>query len=523
MDELEQRIMQIKTSLGTIEELAPFQRRSLIEALDEVSQTVQGLNVETEELRAANEKLLTTCQELEAECQRYQEREKQLEETTSALSQANKQLTQLNTDLERQLQQRTSEWEQILSFEAMLKRITDKVRHALDERQILQTALQELTQVLGIEGCKSTLYNTEKTPLILSDESTRGVSSKLGYDIPIADFSDEYSQLQQGQFFQFCKLLPDTKASLAILACPIFDNHGVLGNLLLFKQQEESFAEQETRLVQQVANQCAIAIRQAQLYQAAQAQVAELEKLNQLKDDFLSTVSHELRTPVTNMKMAIHMLSKSLNQNQLFFAEQSMPEAQRSKVNRYFQILLNECERETNLINDLLDLQRVETGRQPFLPANIQLLDWLPQLVKPFEERSKNRQQRLEIDLSPDLPTLVCDSDSLERILTELLNNACKYTPPQETVRLTAQAQAGMLYLEVSNSGIEIPASQLPLIFDKFYRIPKADRWQQGGTGLGLALVQKLVARLGGTIQVKSDSKLTCFTLVLPLNCSPQR
>jgi signal transduction histidine kinase len=185
--------------------------------------------------------------------------------------------------------------------------------------------------------------------------------------------------------------------------------------------------------------------------------------------------------------------------------------------------LLNECERETNLINDLLDLQRVETGRQPFLPANIQLLDWLPQLVKPFEERSKNRQQRLEIDLSPDLPTLVCDSDSLERILTELLNNACKYTPPQETVRLTAQAQAGMLHIEVSNSGIEIPASQLPLIFDKFYRIPKADRWQQGGTGLGLALVQKLVARLGGTIQVKSDSKLTCFTLVLPLNCSPQR
>jgi signal transduction histidine kinase len=87
---------------------------------------------------------------------------------------------------------------------------------------------------------------------------------------------------------------------------------------------------------------------------------------------------------------------------------------------------------------------------------------------------------------------------------------------------LTAQAQAGKLYLEVSNSGIEIPASQLPLIFDKFYRIPKADRWQQGGTGLGLALVQKLVARLGGTIQVKSDSGLTCFTLVLPLNCSAQ-
>jgi signal transduction histidine kinase len=309
----------------------------------------------------------------------------------------------------------------------------------------------------------------------------------------------------------------DFRGPVAILACPIFDNQGVLGDLLLFKQQQQSFDEQEIRLAKQVANQCAIAIRQARLYQTAQAQVKELEKLNQLKDDFLSTVSHELRTPVTNMKMAIHMLSRSLQQNQSFFADLSNPDVQNNKIARYFQILLNECERETSLINDLLDLQRVEAGVQPFLPTTIHLLDWLPQRLQPFEQRTQNRQQHFKSEISPNLPPLMCDSASLERVLTELLNNACKYTPPHETIKVTAQSQEGNIQLTISNSGIEIPENELPLIFDKFYRIPKADRWQQGGTGLGLALVQKLVARLGGTIQVESASGQTCFTVALPL------
>lgn len=303
-----------------------------------------------------------------------------------------------------------------------------------------------------------------------------------------------------------------------MLACPIFDNYDLLGDLLLFKRRQEGFAQQEIQLAQQVASQCAIAIRQARLYQTAQAQVTELEKLNQLKDDFLSTVSHELRTPVTNMKMAIHMLSKAMSQDDTLFAQLNESGAQRSKIARYFQILLNECDRETNLINDLLDLQRLETGVHTFLPTSINLLEWLPQRLGAFEQRTQAHQQRLEVNLAANLPPLVCDCASLERIITELLNNACKYTPPQEIIEVKVQTQATTIQLSVSNTGVEIPSSELPLIFDKFYRIPKADRWQQGGTGLGLALVKKLVTRLAGTIQVESELGQTCFTVVLPLS-----
>ncbi len=108
---------------------------------------------------------------------------------------------------------------------------------------------------------------------------------------------------------------------------------------------------------------------------------------------------------------------------------------------------------------------------------------------------------------------LLGDSTSLERILAELLNNACKYTPPGERITMTACAANGVIQLKVSNSGVEIPAHELPRIFDKFYRVPSADPWKQGGTGLGLALVQKLAEHLGACIWVESASGQTCFTI----------
>jgi PAS domain S-box-containing protein len=440
-----------------------------------------------------------------------------VEARTTALQAANVQLTQLNTELDCLVQQRTSQLQQALKFEAMLKRISDKVRDSLDESQILQTAVEELGQLLEVSCCDATIYNAEQTQATICYEYTTTLRSAKGLVVEMADFQEHYSQLVQGHYFQFCNL-GEYRETSAILTCPIFDDKGeVLGDLCLFKPQDTSFNELEIRLVQQVANQCAIAIRQARLYQATQAQVKELQNLNHLKDDFLNTVSHELRTPITSIKMAIHLLARTLNHDPSLFAQTSNSDAQRSKIERYLQILHNECERESNLINDVLDLQRLEAGRQSLMPTAIQLQDWLIQLVKPFQERTKNRQQRLLLDINSELPSLMCDPDSLGRVMAELLNNACKYTPPGEEIAVTALVEGAMIQLSVRNTGVEIPGSELSRIFDKFYRIPKADPWKQGGTGLGLALVEKLVAHMGGTIQVKSASGQTCFTVAFPV------
>jgi len=98
-----------------------------------------------------------------------------------------------------------------------------------------------------------------------------------------------------------------------------------------------------------------------------------------------------------------------------------------------------------------------------------------------------------------------------------LLNNACKYTPPGERILLSARRHQDKIILRVTNYGVVIPANELPRIFDKFYRVPSTDSWKQGGTGLGLALVQKRVGRLGGTIEVESGEGKTCFTIKLPI------
>ncbi len=431
-------------------------------------------------------------------------------------SQLYQQLEKVNAELELQVQERTVQLQRALDCEALLKRITDKVRDSLDESQILQTAVQELVFGLGALYCDTALYSADLTTATICYEYATTLPSYQGKVVPMQDRPEIYRLLLQGQSLQFCEIGGDSNPS-AILACPIVDDQGVLGDLWLFNRSDCIFKELEIRLVKQVANQCAIAIRQARLYEAATAQVKELQQLARLKDEFLSTVSHELRTPLANMKMAIQMLAIALNQERPFFSDLAQPEAERSKVARYFHILRDECDREIILIDDLLDLQRLETSAQQGEGETIHLFDWIHKLVKPFHDRACSRQQILQLDIASELPPLFSNSSSLARILTELLNNACKYTPSGEQIILTARADLSIVSLNVTNTGVEIPASELPRIFDKFYRIPKADPWQQGGTGLGLTLVKQLVTHLGGCLRVESAANFTRFTVELPV------
>ena len=231
---------------------------------------------------------------------------------------------------------------------------------------------------------------------------------------------------------------------------------------------------------------------------------------------------------MSNMKMAIQMLK-------------SAPTAERSQL--YLNILQNECNREIELINDVLDMQRLETASYPLLlNENIILKDWLPNVVEPFQGRMQENQQTLHLNLEDDLPPLVTDRSSLERILAELLNNACKYTGTEGEIILSVRLQhirkqgehfehfeQGEKELPITNYQLpitniiftisnqaEIPSVELPRIFEKFYRVTSNDRWKRGGTGLGLALVQKLVDHLQGIIHVDSSDGWTTFTVELP-------
>ncbi|MBW4659044.1 MAG: response regulator [Drouetiella hepatica Uher 2000/2452] len=304
---------------------------------------------------------------------------------------------------------------------------------------------------------------------------------------------------------------------IADSAAPLKDDSGnITGVVVVFRDVTERELVQER----------AIALQRTQLLES---QMSELQRLSQLKDDFLSTVSHELRSPLANIKMSIHMLEMSLDRQRLS-PQGAEGDSSSDRITRYLKILRNECDQELNLVNDLLEIQRLEANATLFDWTPIILSEWIPQIIEAYEGRAEQQQIQIRVILSENLPPLISDRTILTSAFSELLNNACKYTPPRGVITISAQldtqlGSAGTLQWVVSNTGVEILPDELPHIFDKFYRAPSLanivsrseEHRHQKGTGLGLALVQKQIVCLGGTIAAQSDSGEVRFLVDLPL------
>ena len=240
--------------------------------------------------------------------------------------------------------------------------------------------------------------------------------------------------------------------------------------------------------------------------------IEQLQKLNQLKDDFMNSMSHELKTPMTSMKMAIKMLRQ--------------PEISPQMRDKYLDILEQEWNREYSLIKDLLTLQQVESGELDYSPQELDLAQTLDRLSQLFVQKwQSDKEIELKITCKPNLK-IYTDAESLEYILNELLSNASKYSDPYTKIELTVTSQGigkkRNLKIKVTNVGVGIAPEELPYIFDKFRRGKGVTDRAVPGTGLGLTLVQYLVEHLNGTIEVTSEpladdtAYLTTFLLKLP-------
>jgi signal transduction histidine kinase len=303
-----------------------------------------------------------------------------------------------------------------------------------------------------------------------------------------------------------------------LLVCSISDDELSIGEIGILTLESVTWSQLQAELISQVVSQVAIAPRLLRSHQATQAS-EEMEWLNTLKQDFLNSISHELRTPLTNMRMAVEMLRRiisslknpditpEMQQNQALLWE---------RMERYLQVLQDEWQQEFNLISDLLNFQDTEIASSPLMFVPIDLQQFLPQMVDRFARQAERRQQHLSYQANDALPYIHSHVASLERILNELLDNACKYTPPQHHITVFATVVGQRLQLMVRNTGVSIPADDLERIFQPLYRTSRRQDWPQRGIGLGLALVYKLVTRLGGTIDAQSSDNTTTFTLTLP-------
>ena len=230
--------------------------------------------------------------------------------------------------------------------------------------------------------------------------------------------------------------------------------------------------------------------------------ITHLREIDRLKSDFIATASHELRTPLTSVQMGVHLL-----------LERAVGEL----TEKQFEVLSacrEDCERLDKLMRDLLDLSRVEAGESKPALTLVKTKDLIDQTTEELRPQVESRGLAFKVDAPFTLPAVRVDRTQVERVLTNLVVNAIRYTQHGE-IKISAQPRGNSVAVSVSDTGSGIPQEYLPHIFDKFVQVPSATT---GGAGLGLAISRLLVEAHGGQISVQSERrKGSTFTFTLPI------
>jgi two-component system phosphate regulon sensor histidine kinase PhoR len=234
--------------------------------------------------------------------------------------------------------------------------------------------------------------------------------------------------------------------------------------------------------------------------------VTELRRLEGLRREFVANASHELRTPVASVRSAAETLRRAMAAG---------PEAAAD----FIEIIERNSDRLHRLIEDLLDLSRIESRELKLDPEPIALADAVEHMVGLFRERARGRKLQLSTAVSRELPPARADRRALEQVLSNLIDNAVKYCDEGGTIVVRAELEDERLRVSVADSGPGIDERHLPRLFERFYRVDPGRSRELGGTGLGLAIVKHLAEALGGSVEVRSKrGEGSSFSITLPLS-----
>lgn len=227
-------------------------------------------------------------------------------------------------------------------------------------------------------------------------------------------------------------------------------------------------------------------------------------EIEELRKDFISNASHELRTPVTSIKLLLESLLSGAKDDPKIRDE-------------FLNDLANEVDRLHQLVNDLLDIAKLESGKKEIFRSDINLENLLKEVFSTIVPIARSKNINLII---PDVKSMIINADKgkLRQVLVNLLNNAVKFTPSEGTVRLNVKKIERAYEFRVIDTGIGIPEEDQKHIFDKFYRVNKERSRIIGGSGLGLTIVKEIVLAHGGSIHVESKPGNTIFTFRIPQN-----
>jgi len=241
-----------------------------------------------------------------------------------------------------------------------------------------------------------------------------------------------------------------------------------------------------------------------------QATLEEIRRSEALRREFVANVSHELRTPLTS----IRSYAETLTEN---------PDMEKETEMTFLHVILNESDRMTKIVQDLLELSRFDAGRVRFNFERFSLAKSIEDVRDAVKLEAMSHGHTLAVSIPEELPDIVADRARIEQVLMNILSNAIKYTPDGGLIEISAGGGDGWVWVSIKDNGIGIPKEDIPRLFDRFYRVDKARSRQSGGTGLGLSIALEIIQRHGGAIDVESElGEGTTVTVRLPVEAQPQ-
>jgi len=403
-------------------------------------------------------------------------------------------------------------------YETLLD-LSKRMSTILDFGRLMETLVHGLVRGVPLTHCALMIYDAARSAFVIYREETNigegATVTMIPVDSPIVQWLNQTGRVlvkeevklnpEIAEYFETAEgELEEIRAALIV---PLKIENKLTGILLVGeKLSGEIFDGQELEVLAVLANQVAISLENARLYEELSASNAQLMQASRLKSQFLASMSHELRTPLNSIigfsKVLLNRLDGDLSERQ----------------ETYIRSVHNSGTHLLQLINGILDFSRIEAGKLEMMSEELDLHELIDECIESSMPLARGKQLKLEKNIPLELPRLVADRTKVKQILLNLLSNAIKFTT-QGRVLVGVQAEPEAVRVRVSDTGIGIRAEDLARLFEPFQQLDNPVARGAGGTGLGLAISKKFVELHGGRIWAESrENQGSTFQFTLPLS-----
>ncbi|MFH1413924.1 MAG: ATP-binding protein [Candidatus Omnitrophota bacterium] len=415
-----------------------------------------------------------------------------------------------------------------------LQKISRQISTTLEEESIFNKVDPGHLEELGFEKSCAFLWDEEEKKFKIQlkigypEDYLRNITSRVDLDknlyLNLIGTAKTFSSISDSADTRIKNKINAIFAVKSFVISPILPKEGSKGFLFIgTENQDVTITEGDEELITILGNQIGQGLENARLFEkswraqqelekkiiertrALSAALEEVKSASKRKTEFISSVSHELRTPLTSIKgYAAIMLEEKLGK---------LPPAVKERLKR-----VNHHSNElANMVNDLLDIARIESGKAEMKMTPQNLSSILATAIDLVTLQCRNKNITLAQNLQKDIPVIIADRSQIERVFINLLGNAVKFTPEGGKIIVRAKLKGEEVQIEIQDTGIGIPPEALKKIFDEFYRVDNAVNQEVKGTGLGLSLVKHIIEAHQGKISVASNVGTgTTFSFTLP-------